>query len=250
MPNSPTPNRTEDEKREAGQIAYETRFAHLGPKYFDPWHSLEPEVKAIWVRVEADSTAQTMGEVGRLMKELSDAASVIMEANNSLYGSQGYFLSMNGGPPNKYHLADAVEKLKKQTRDDYAARGAAEARASAAEAEIARLKLRDQQLGYRAEAAEAIGEALRERVARLEVDNTRLRKDNERLRWRHPAVLPDWNDLPEALRVKLAETAEGFDPDWGGDLIVNLYRDLREGMNSLPSPEARAALNDGGSNAV
>lgn len=49
-----------------------------------------------------------------------------------------------------------------------AGNGAAESRAASAEAEVERYKLRDQQLGYRVEAAEAITSALRDRVAVLE----------------------------------------------------------------------------------
>lgn len=41
---------------------------------------------------------------------------VVTEANNSLYGSQGFFLSVNGGEPDKYHLALAIEKLKSFVR--------------------------------------------------------------------------------------------------------------------------------------
>lgn len=38
--------------------------------------------------------------------------SVIIEANNSLFGSQGFFLSLDGGEANKYHLSRAIEELK------------------------------------------------------------------------------------------------------------------------------------------
>lgn len=51
-----------------------------------------------------------------LRKQLEDAREAIIEANNSLYGSQNYFLSLNGGPPNKYHLAEGIEKLKSNAR--------------------------------------------------------------------------------------------------------------------------------------
>jgi hypothetical protein len=84
------------------------------------------------------------------------------------------------------------------------------------------------------EAAEASASVLRERVATLEAEMDRLRKDNERLRWRHPAVLPDWNDLPDCLRTKLARAADGYDPDWGGDLAVNMYATLRQAMMEAP----------------
>lgn len=43
----------------------------------------------------------------------------IIEANNSLYGSQGFFLSVNGGEPDKYHLARPIEEMKEETRKQY-----------------------------------------------------------------------------------------------------------------------------------
>jgi hypothetical protein len=59
-------------------------------------------------------------------EELAVAKSVIAEANNSLYGSQGYFISAVGGgvfgavgvtgEPDKYHLATPIEKLKANSR--------------------------------------------------------------------------------------------------------------------------------------
>ena len=42
----------------------------------------------------------------------SEARQMVIEANNSLYGSRGYFHSLDGGPFNKYHLAEGIEKLK------------------------------------------------------------------------------------------------------------------------------------------
>lgn len=55
-------------------------------------------------------------DLATLRKQLENAREVIIEANNSLYGSQGYFLSLNGGPPNKYHLAEGIEELKSNVR--------------------------------------------------------------------------------------------------------------------------------------
>lgn len=40
------------------------------------------------------------------------AKKAIEEANNSLYGSHGFFLSLNGGEPDKHHLARPIEDLK------------------------------------------------------------------------------------------------------------------------------------------
>jgi hypothetical protein len=49
------------------------------------------------------------------------AVEVITEANNSLYGSQAFFMSKDGGPPNKYHIAEAAEEVKAYSRKYQAA---------------------------------------------------------------------------------------------------------------------------------
>lgn len=49
-------------------------------------------------------------------RERDEARGLVIEANNSLYGSQGYFHSLNGGPYDKYHLAKGIENLKSSCR--------------------------------------------------------------------------------------------------------------------------------------
>lgn len=44
---------------------------------------------------------------------------VVAKANNSLYGSQGFFLSLDGGPADKYHLARPIEKMKAELNYRY-----------------------------------------------------------------------------------------------------------------------------------
>lgn len=56
-----------------------------------------------------------------------------------------------------------------------------------------------------------------------------LAQDNERLRWRHPMVLPDWNDLPNDLRPKLVQIGEWYAGEtYGANLAVNFYGEVRE----------------------
>ncbi len=74
-----------------------------------PWRG-DGDESAIPLAVEAAD------EIERLREELENAREVITEANNSIYGSQGYFLSLDGGPPNKYHLAEGIEKLKSNAK--------------------------------------------------------------------------------------------------------------------------------------
>lgn len=51
-----------------------------------------------------------------LKRERDEARQLVIEANNSLYGSQGYFHSLNGGDFDKYHLARGIEDLKASLR--------------------------------------------------------------------------------------------------------------------------------------
>jgi hypothetical protein len=55
-------------------------------------------------------------ETETLKRERDEARQLVIEANNSLYGSQGYFHSLNGGEFDKYHLARGIEDLKARLR--------------------------------------------------------------------------------------------------------------------------------------
>jgi len=57
---------------------------------------------------------------GKTTKENEQLKRVISWANNSLFGSHGFFLSTKGGEPDEHILDTAIEVIKKQTRDDYA----------------------------------------------------------------------------------------------------------------------------------
>lgn len=71
---------------------------------------------------------EPQGAQGVERQERDEARLLVAEANNSLYGSQGYFHSLNGGPFDKYHLATGIEKLKAQSRKEWRRAEAAEAR--------------------------------------------------------------------------------------------------------------------------
>jgi hypothetical protein len=58
-------------------------------------------------------------ERDRLKAEQDFDRSAIAWANNSLFGSHGYFLSDRGGPPEEDHLSKQIEKVKKYSRDYY-----------------------------------------------------------------------------------------------------------------------------------
>lgn len=58
--------------------------------------------------------------IKQLEQTIAKLEKVIGWANNSLYGSHGFFLSTNGGEDNEHHLDSAIEKLKEQTREQYA----------------------------------------------------------------------------------------------------------------------------------
>lgn len=67
-----------------------------------------------------------------LIAERDEARTLVAEANNSLYGSQGYFHSLNGGAFDKYHLATGIENLKSNSRKEWRRAEAAEAQLKAA----------------------------------------------------------------------------------------------------------------------
>jgi hypothetical protein len=78
-------------------------------------------------------------------------------------------------------------------------------------------------------------ESLAEMISSLDADLGHLRRENERLRWRHPNVIPDWNDLPDKLRNRLVEiSAQYADGDTGGDFAVQFYGDMRKALSSAP----------------
>ena len=72
----------------------------------------------------AQNIAESAAEIERLRRERDEARTIVVEANNSLYGSQGYFHSTNGGPFDKYHLARPIEELKSRARDALTAESA------------------------------------------------------------------------------------------------------------------------------
>jgi hypothetical protein len=70
----------------------------------------ESRIERIWRALAAEAALEA------LQAERDEARLLVTEANNSLYGSQGYFHSLNGGPFDKYHLARGIENLKDSAR--------------------------------------------------------------------------------------------------------------------------------------
>ena len=75
--------------------------------------------------VEGNSYAHPAGAwveyhtVTALESEVARLQQVIRHANNSLYGTDGFFLSLNGGDPNPRHLSDGIENLKAISGERY-----------------------------------------------------------------------------------------------------------------------------------
>ena len=89
-------------------------------------------------RILADAVVSRDEELERVRGELAIYKTAVAWANNSLYGSQGDFLSLDGGPPHVHHLDFAIERLKASgNRNKHAAEAAesslARARADAIE---------------------------------------------------------------------------------------------------------------------
>jgi hypothetical protein len=100
-----------DPKKVADLVAKLDRF--LSGNFYAP-----PVIREA---LEASSkTLETLSsELERVKGERDEARLLVAEANNSLYGSQGYFHSLNGGPFDKYHLATGIEKVKANARSEW-----------------------------------------------------------------------------------------------------------------------------------
>ena len=46
-------------------------------------------------------------------------------------------------------------------------------------------------------------------------------------------TLPDWNDLPEPVRMAVCDEARAWDEHIGGDMAVNVYRKLKDMLYGL-----------------
>src|SRR3546814_19238879 len=84
-------------------------------------------------------SSDLIAERDRLHTERDEARGLVIEANNSLFGSQGYFHSSDGGAYDRYHLARAIEDLKARSRKSAAAIARAEAAERDALAKQARI---------------------------------------------------------------------------------------------------------------
>ncbi len=80
---------------------------------------------------------ESAAEIERLRRERDEARQLVTEANNSLFGSQAYFHSMNGGPFDRYHLSRGIEQIKDDARRHWQESQAAESALAAAWEEAA-----------------------------------------------------------------------------------------------------------------
>lgn len=97
----------------------------------DPMWTDHVEVSKAVILLTADALAS-------LVAERDEARELVTEANNSLYGSQGYFHSLDGGPFDKRHLSNGIEKLKSYSRTQRARAESAEAERDALREALAR----------------------------------------------------------------------------------------------------------------
>lgn len=58
-----------------------------------------------------------------------------------------------------------------------------------------------------------------------------LYADNQRLRWRHETVIPDWNDLHQDVRVRLCEIGSYYAAyPHGGQMMLDLYNEIQQAL--------------------
>ena len=92
-------------------VVYEDGYKSFSPaKAFEDGYAL----------VRAHDASAQAAEITALRAERDAARSLVIEANNSLYGSQNYFHSTTGGPFDKHHLSRGIEDLKDISRKHWA----------------------------------------------------------------------------------------------------------------------------------
>jgi len=112
----------------------------------------EDHHRAILLRDLVYTVRYLRAALSRAEAEREEARLLVTEANNSLYGSQGYFHSLNGGPFDKCHLANGIENLKSLGRAWCAALKLAAERLDVAASRVDRA---DTEFGFRVWAQEA-----------------------------------------------------------------------------------------------
>ena len=78
------------------------------------------EHTAVMLDEAASRISQQDAELERLRREVEEARGAIAWANNSLFGSHGFFLSLDGGEPDEHHLDRAIEDMKARNRAHFA----------------------------------------------------------------------------------------------------------------------------------
>lgn len=86
------------------------------------WHGIVDTICVVlgFGSIDAqDAVAAIRAKFEQAERERDEARELVAEANNSLYGSKGYFHSLDGGEFDKHHLSRGVENLKERARKAY-----------------------------------------------------------------------------------------------------------------------------------
>ena len=81
---------------------------------------VQQDIRTAWTSIIASRISQQDAELERLRREVEEARGAIAWANNSLFGSHGFFLSLDGGEPDEHHLDRAIEDMKARNRAHFA----------------------------------------------------------------------------------------------------------------------------------
>ena len=137
-------------------------------------------------RIADDLCYQAASRISQQDAELERLKAVIAWANNSLFGSHGFFLSLTLGDHDEHHLDRAIEDLKERNRKLHAELAAE--RESVADLAAETTRLTDTMIASRLEASEA-----REQLAEAE----KKFETADKLR-------VFWNDKATELAAKLS----------------------------------------------
>lgn len=167
--------------------------------------------------------AQQATQIAEQDKEIKQLKAVIAWANNSLYGSHGFFLATDGGASDEHHLDRPIEDLKQRSNLLTNEVAALSAQVTEQAKEVAKLKkthadeMEEQWVKLSAEAIEAENDRdeLTQKVSALLAQVEQQQKDLDAIRAAAAAERDDWRAQVEEIQFQKQAREDYWLDKWG-----------------------------------
>ena len=107
---------TDDDIRALADRLDDSAAEHSRRAFSDRCVSPDCALSSTLASAAATALRDLLARLAKAEAERDEASKAIAWANNSLFGSYGFFLSLNGGPANEHHLDGPIEDLKERAR--------------------------------------------------------------------------------------------------------------------------------------